>query len=1012
MTHDARTARTGADTRNTTKDAPGAHDHSSATASPPEVARVSAGTKIVFVDTTVEDWKTLAEGVRPDAEVVPVGPESDGMTVMAETLAGRTNVEAVHILGHGQSGAFQLGRARVDGETLPLYSGQTALIRDSLAPEADLLLYGCETGAGQEGDAFIRALAEATGADVAASTDLTGAAVSGGDWDLEIASGTIESRIALNAQAQVSFSGVLATSFAERTGASNPFDGFSELNYSDSDNRHVMFGDFDSDGDVDGFLYNVNNEPTGTDPGGRFLLNDGSGNFTDVRGTADDPFQGIVNDYTTSTDTFTNNAPLGAEGDVFLEDFDNDGDLDVVHRNWNPDSGSRVFEQTDSPPAILSSTPSDGASGFQPGNDLVLTFDETISLGDGNIEVRRASDDGVVHTFVLSAGSVMSGGTVSLSDTNVTNDTLTLDPDASLPESTALYLHVDAPAIADADGAAALSLRDNPDTLDFTTGVANNPPTASGVPADVIVTEDVESDFDLSSASLADADGDSLTVTLTASAGTFTRAAGSGTITVSGGGTDTVTLAGGATDIETYLGDPASLGYTGAANASGTDAATFTINADDGTVNPQVASGSIDITAVNDAPTSSANTVTTQEDVNHVFQPGDFNFSDVDSGDSLQAVRVPSLPSAGTLFLDGGGENDALDAGEEISMNDEVTVADIAAGHLQYAPPANQNGASLAAFDFEVSDGTAFAASASTMTVDVTAVNDDPEITGLPSDVTATEDQASDVDLSMATLSDVDSAGNTITLEIAAGSGTLAASTGGGVTVGGSGSGTLTLTGAVADLDTFLNTASNLQYTGAGDAAGDDADTLTLTANDGGNTGTGGGTDVTLGTVNVDITAVNDAPTATNLTQTVTYTEDPGGDVALGDIVVTDPDAGDTLTATLTLNDTTAGALTTGAFGGTTSTYDAGTGQWTATGSVSDVNAALAAIAFQPAADFDENTTISTRVRDAADTGPAAASMSMLSTPIPARPTARSASTSLRSTTRRSSATSMARPRR
>ncbi|HBZ92449.1 MAG TPA: hypothetical protein DEO91_01765, partial [Pseudomonas sp.] len=130
---------------------------------------------------------------------------------------------------------------------------------------------------------------------------------------------------------------------------------------------------------------------------------------------------------------------------------------------------------------------------------------------------------------------------------------------------------------------------------------------------------------------------------------------------------------------------------------------------------------------------------------------------------------------------------------------------------------------------------------------------------------------------------------------------------------------------------------------------------------------------------------VNAAPTATNLTQAVSYTEDAPS-VALGDIVVTDPD-GDTLTVTLTLSNPVAGSLSTGTFGGATSTYNAGTGVWTVVGVAGDVNAALAAVAFAPAANWDQDITITTRVRDSADSGPADGTITLDVTPVNDAPT-------------------------
>ncbi|WP_442510878.1 VCBS domain-containing protein [Novipirellula sp. SH528] len=160
------------------------------------------------------------------------------------------------------------------------------------------------------------------------------------------------------------------------------------------------------------------------------------------------------------------------------------------------------------------------------------------------------------------------------------------------------------------------------------------------------------------------------------------------------------------------------------------------------------------------------------------------------------------------------------------------------------------------------------------MTVNITATNDDPTNAGsLPSDITVTEDVSGNVDLSQINLSDVDEGGGdlTVTLTTSTG-GNLSASSGGGVTVGGSGTGVLTMTGTLADLNTYLDTASNIQYLhSTANQAGDNADTITVSVNDNGNTGTGGGTDINLGTVNVDITNVNDAPVITS---------DGGGDTA------------------------------------------------------------------------------------------------------------------------------------
>ena len=64
-----------------------------------------------------------------------------------------------------------------------------------MTDSGDLLLYGCNVGAGASGQQFVESLAQLTGADVAASDDVTGGVAVGGDWELESVTGLIESVI-------------------------------------------------------------------------------------------------------------------------------------------------------------------------------------------------------------------------------------------------------------------------------------------------------------------------------------------------------------------------------------------------------------------------------------------------------------------------------------------------------------------------------------------------------------------------------------------------------------------------------------------------------------------------------------------------------------------------------------------------------------------------------------------------------------------------------------------------
>src|SRR5690606_32778480 len=133
----------------------------------------------------------------------------------------------------------------------------------------------------------------------------------------------------------------------------------------------------------------------------------------------------------------------------------------------------------------------------------------------------------------------------------------------------------------------------------------------------------------------------------------------------------------------------------------------------------------------------------------------------------------------------------------------------------------------------------------------------------------------------------------------------------------------------------------------------------------------------------ITVTNAPEPPTATNMMQSKAMIED-GPTMAIDDIVVTDVNVPETITASLTLNPA-AGMLTTGTYGSATSTFNAGV--WMVTGAVADVNAALAAVAFVPAANWDQDFSIVTRIRDAAGTGPDDGSILVDVTPVNDAPT-------------------------
>ena len=168
--------------------------------------------EVVFIDANLPDYQLLVDGVDPNAEVFLVEAGVDGWAYMSEVLSERTDIDAIHVLGHGAEGVAVLGTAVLDSEHLEEYREVLSTIGQALTSEGDILLWGCRVGAEGEGESFINQIASLTGADIAASDDLTGIS---GDWDLEVNSGDIEEYNLLDIEELESFEhdlGITSTS--------------------------------------------------------------------------------------------------------------------------------------------------------------------------------------------------------------------------------------------------------------------------------------------------------------------------------------------------------------------------------------------------------------------------------------------------------------------------------------------------------------------------------------------------------------------------------------------------------------------------------------------------------------------------------------------------------------------------------------------------------------------------------------------------------------------------------
>ena len=180
------------------------------TASTVIAAAVAAPTNVIdtvlFVDTHVSNYQDLLVGLGSNVEVVYLNANQDGVQQMAAALQGHSDLASIQILSHGSDASVAVGSNILNSNNLASYSNELTQIGATLSPTGDILLFGCNVAQDAAGVAFVNNLATATGADVAASNDLTGA---GGNWTLEVSSGSIEAQSAITAAAQASYTGTL-----------------------------------------------------------------------------------------------------------------------------------------------------------------------------------------------------------------------------------------------------------------------------------------------------------------------------------------------------------------------------------------------------------------------------------------------------------------------------------------------------------------------------------------------------------------------------------------------------------------------------------------------------------------------------------------------------------------------------------------------------------------------------------------------------------------------------------
>ena len=151
--------------------------------------------QLYIIDSRLAGDGGLLAALPADATLTVVPAQADALTAITQAIVDAAQsgpLDAVHIVSHGRQGSLTIGGEAVDMAKLDENATLLASWAARLSASADILLYGCDIGAGADGAALLTRLATLTAADIAASTNATGNAALGGDWRLEAATGAIE----------------------------------------------------------------------------------------------------------------------------------------------------------------------------------------------------------------------------------------------------------------------------------------------------------------------------------------------------------------------------------------------------------------------------------------------------------------------------------------------------------------------------------------------------------------------------------------------------------------------------------------------------------------------------------------------------------------------------------------------------------------------------------------------------------------------------------------------------
>jgi VCBS repeat-containing protein len=320
--------------------------------------------------------------------------------------------------------------------------------------------------------------------------------------------------------------------------------------------------------------------------------------------------------------------------------------------------------------------------------------------------------------------------------------------------------------------------------------------------------------------------------------------------------------------------------YLPNANSNAPDS--FTFKANDGFTDSAAATVSLNVSAVNNAPTATAQSVSTNEDTAKLI-----TLAGADPDNNPLSFTVTALPGHGTLYQ-----------GDSTAAADRITAVPtgLTGSQVTYKPGSNYSNAGgndVDSFQFKVNDGTLDSATAAAVSITVGAVNDAPVLANIEGTALSYTVGAAAASVSSTiTVTDGDSANLAsatvqITGNCASADDVLSFTTANGISGSyAAASCLMTLTGS-ASVANYQDALRNVKYSNTNSATSTTTRTVTFQADD------GAASNHASNTQTRDITIhVNSAPVLAAIENTaLAYTENDAATSVSSTLTLTDSDS-------------------------------------------------------------------------------------------------------------------------